>query len=111
MTYENESQRLELLGLDDQGRPVYGHPLVRPLSAPTAPVQPQQYAAPVQAPQPLVQRPVGAGAGKWLAIGVGASVLVLSLALALVAVAVSVVALTVCALVLRAVWNDVRKER
>jgi hypothetical protein len=110
MTYEQPPQRLELLGLDANGQPVYGTPLTPPPAAVQRPQAPQ-YAPPVQQLQPLVQRPLGASAGKWIGIGVGASVLVLSLALAMVAVAVSVVALTICVLVLRGVWNDVRKGR
>ncbi|MFJ6438165.1 hypothetical protein [Streptomyces sp. NPDC091416] len=50
------------------------------------------------------------GVAKWLAIGVGGSVLLLAVAVSAVAVAISAVALTVCVLVLRSVWQDVRRK-
>ncbi|MCX4549252.1 hypothetical protein [Streptomyces sp. NBC_01500] len=65
----------------------------------------QQSPTPVPVP---VQRSSG-GAGKWIAIGAGSSVFLLAFALSAVAVAISAVSLTVCVLVLRAVWQDVRK--
>ncbi|MFJ4987913.1 hypothetical protein ACIP9H_29430 [Streptomyces sp. NPDC088732] len=48
-------------------------------------------------------------AAKWIGIGVGGSVFLLAVAISAVAVAISAVALTVCLLVLRGIWNDVRK--
>lgn len=70
-----------------------------------------------QAQQPACQhqRPAPAkssgSAVKWLAVGMGGSALILSVAVSAVAVAVSAVALTVCLLVLRSVWQDMRKGR
>ncbi|URN12491.1 hypothetical protein LUW77_14930 [Streptomyces radiopugnans] len=46
-----------------------------------------------------------------MAAGVGGSVFLLAVAVSAVAVAVSAVALTVCLLVLRSVWQDIRRER
>ncbi|MET9534694.1 hypothetical protein ABZY02_29740 [Streptomyces sp. NPDC006649] len=66
-----------------------------------------QHPAPA-APQPVPQS--SGGAGKWIGIGVGASVFLLTVALSAVAVAISVVSLTVCVLVLRSVWHDIRKS-
>ncbi|MCG3041143.1 hypothetical protein L7D48_11325 [Streptomyces sp. S1A] len=65
---------------------------------------PCQHAHPVPAPRP-------SSAGKWVAAGVGGSVFLLAVAVSAVAVAVSAVALTVCLLVLRSVWQDIRAER
>ncbi|MFJ5287812.1 hypothetical protein [Streptomyces sp. NPDC088348] len=62
------------------------------------------------APPPPVDRSSGS-AGKWIGIGVGASVFLLTVALSAVAVAISVVSLTVCLLVLRSVWHDIRQGR
>ncbi|WP_371791922.1 hypothetical protein OG217_23245 [Streptomyces sp. NBC_01023] len=62
---------------------------------------------PAPTPPPVQQSP--ASAGKWIGIGVGASVFLLTVALSAVAVAISVVSLTVCVLVLRSVWHDIRK--
>lgn len=47
--------------------------------------------------------------GRWLALGVGGSFLAVSLAVSVVAVAVSAVALVVALLILRSVWQGVRK--
>lgn len=66
-----------------------------------------------QQPAPVVPAPVirsSGGAGKWLAIGVGGSALLLAVAVSAIAVAISAVALTVCLLVLRSVWQDVRRK-
>ncbi|MDG9705527.1 hypothetical protein [Streptomyces sp. DH37] len=60
-----------------------------------------------QAPAPVRQ----GSAGKWVAAGVGGSVLLLALAVSAVAVAISAVALTVCLLVLRNVWQEIRADR
>lgn len=68
----------------------------------TSPVHP----SPPPAPAP---RSSG-GAAKWLAIGAGGSALLLAVAVSAVAVAISAVALTVCLLVLRSIWQDVRKK-
>jgi hypothetical protein len=75
-----------------------------------AAVQAAQQPAVCQHQQP-VPAPVKAsgGAVKWLAVGMGGSALILSVAVSAVAVAVSAVALTVCLLVLRSVWQDMRK--
>ncbi|MEU2251151.1 hypothetical protein [Streptomyces sp. NPDC019224] len=57
--------------------------------------------------------PAGRDSGsvaKWLAIGVGGSALLLAVAVSAIAVAISAVALTVCVLVLRSVWQDVRRK-
>ena len=50
-------------------------------------------------------------AAKWIGIGVGGSVLMISFALSAMAVAISAVVLTVCLLVLRSVWQDMRKGK
>ncbi len=50
-------------------------------------------------------------AGKWVAAGVGGSVFLVAFALSAVAVAISAVSLTVCLLILRGVWTDLRRER
>ncbi|MBM9621814.1 hypothetical protein ACFQ60_17740 [Streptomyces zhihengii] len=60
------------------------------------------------APAPVVRS--SGGAAKWLAIGAGGSALLLAVAVSAVAVAISAVALTVCLLVLRSVWQDVRRK-
>lgn len=58
---------------------------------------------------PPAVRPPGS-AVKWIGVGVGGSVFLLAFALSAVALAISAVALTVCVLVLRSVWQDVRKS-
>lgn len=50
-------------------------------------------------------------AAKWVAAGVGGSMFLISVAVSAVAVAVFAVALTVCLLVLRGVWQQVREDR
>jgi hypothetical protein len=60
------------------------------------------------APAPVV-RASGGGAAKWLAIGMGGSALLLAVAVSAIAVAISAVALTICVLILRSVWQDIRK--
>lgn len=72
-------------------------------------LQAQQLAQP-----PVCQHPPAAprqpsNAGKWVAAGVGGSVLLIALAISAVAVAAAVVSLTVCVVILRSVWRDVRK--
>lgn len=76
----------------------------------TAVLQAQQLTqqqAPCQHP-PAVRS--SGSAAKWVGIGVGGSALLLAVAVSAVAVAVSAVALTVCLLVLRSVWQDIRKS-
>lgn len=68
---------------------------------------PQQPACQHQAPAVKTS----GGAGKWIGIGVGGSVFMLAFALSAVAVAISAVALTACLLILRSVWQDIRKGR
>jgi hypothetical protein len=48
-------------------------------------------------------------ATKWLVIGGTAATVGIALAVSAVAVAISAVALTFCLLIVRSVWNDVRK--
>ncbi|WP_406348140.1 hypothetical protein OHA44_15335 [Streptomyces sp. NBC_00144] len=67
-----------------------------------------QQQSPTAPPVPVQQS--SGGAGKWIGIGIGASVFLLTVALSAVAVAISVVSLTVCVLVLRSVWHDIRKS-
>lgn len=61
------------------------------------------------APPAHVVRTSG-GAAKWIGIGVGGSVFLLTVAVSAIAVAISAVALTICLLVLRSVWQDIRKD-
>ncbi|WP_435285876.1 hypothetical protein [Streptomyces bacillaris] len=68
-----------------------------------------QGGAPSAYPGPPTVRPAGSAA-KWVGIGMGGSVFLIAFALSAVAVAISAVALTVCVLVLRSVWQDVRKS-
>ncbi|WP_328920662.1 hypothetical protein OG911_28070 [Streptomyces sp. NBC_00208] len=63
---------------------------------------------PAPPPAPVV-RSSGGGAMKWLAIGMGGSALLLAVAVSAIAVAISAVALTICILILRSVWQDIRK--
>ncbi|RPK93789.1 hypothetical protein [Streptomyces sp. ADI98-10] len=73
-------------------------------------LQAQQLNQPQQPPvPPPAVRPAGSAA-KWIGIGMGGSVFLVAFALSAVAVAISAVALTVCVLVLRSVWQDVRKS-
>ncbi|WP_406730909.1 hypothetical protein [Streptomyces sp. NBC_01794] len=75
-------------------------------------LQAQQLTQQIQqpaAPSP-VQRQSG-GAAKWIGIGVGGSIFLLTVAVSAVAVAISAVALTVCLLILRSVWQDMRKGK
>ena len=67
----------------------------------------QQHQQPV--PPAPVARSSG-GAAKWIGIGVGGSVFLLTVAVSAMAVAISAVALTICVLVLRSVWQDIRKD-
>lgn len=53
----------------------------------------------------------GAVAAKWLAAGVGGSFLALSLAISFIAVAIGAVALTVCLLILRQVWQQMQAQQ
>lgn len=64
----------------------------------------QQQPAP---PAPVVR--TSGGAAKWIGIGVGGSVFLLTVAVSAMAVAISAVALTICVLILRSVWRDIRK--
>jgi cell division protein FtsL len=48
-------------------------------------------------------------AAKWIGIGVGSSIFLLAFALSAIAVAISAVSLTICVLILRQVWQDIRK--
>ena len=64
----------------------------------------QQQPAP---PAPVAQQ--SGSAAKWIAIGMGGSALLLAVAVSAIAVAISAVALTVCLLVLKSVWQDLRK--
>ncbi|MFI6123263.1 hypothetical protein ACIBCU_26380 [Streptomyces sp. NPDC051064] len=50
------------------------------------------------------------GAAKWIGIGVGGAVFLLTVAVSAMAVAISAVALTICVLILRSVWQDIRKN-
>jgi hypothetical protein len=88
-----------ILGTDAFGRPVYGHPLTSqpPAYGPVVPLPPQRTAGP----------PVG----RWIALAVTGAAVSLALAVSIIAVAISAVALTVCLLILRSVWNDIRKGR
>ncbi|MDX5572894.1 MULTISPECIES: hypothetical protein [Streptomyces] len=74
-------------------------------------LQAQQLAQPQQPTVPMPVARSHGGAAKWIGIGMGGSVFLLAVALSAVAVAVSAVALTVCLLVLRSIWQDVRKGR
>lgn len=91
------------IGIGADGSPLYAY-------RDTAP-------APVQ-PAPLVQRPWAAYAGAGcfalaalLIVAFVAVVLVLGLALGLVVLAVAVTALTICLLVLRSMWRDLRTDK
>jgi hypothetical protein len=64
--------------------------------------QPQQPTCQHTAPAPQV--------GKWLALGAGGAVLGIAVALSAMAVAASAVALTVCLLILRAMWTDTQRK-
>lgn len=59
-------------------------------------------------PAPVVR--TSGGAAKWIGIGVGGSVFLLTVAISAMAVAISAVALTICVLILRSVWQDIRKN-
>ena len=49
--------------------------------------------------------------GKWIALAVGGPFLAVTLAISVMAFAISAVALTICVLVLRSVWTDMKKGR
>ncbi|WP_128817432.1 hypothetical protein [Streptomyces sp. S063] len=71
-----------------------------------------QQLVPQQPPTPTPVAPQSSGgAAKWIGIGVGGSIFLITVALSAVAVAISAAALTVCLLVLRSIWQDVRKGR
>lgn len=76
----------------------------------TAVLQAQQLTQQPTCQHPPAVRSSGSAA-KWVGIGVGGSALLLAVAVSAVAVAISAVALTVCLLVLRAVWADIQKGR
>lgn len=69
-------------------------------------LQHQPY-APLPAPAPSRSNDVV----KWVGIAAGASVFLLTVAVAFVAIAIGAVAVTICALVLRSIWNDVNEDR
>lgn len=75
-----------------------------------AALQAQQLTQQQTPPPPPAPRQSG-GAAKWIGIGVGGSVFLLTVALSAIAVAISAVALTVCLLVLRSMWTDMKKGR
>ncbi|WP_405563455.1 hypothetical protein [Streptomyces sp. NBC_01180] len=77
----------------------------------TAVLTAQQLAQQPTQPAPQPVRQSSGSAGKWIGIGVGGSALLLTIAVSAVAVAISAVALTVCLLVLRSLWTDVRKGK
>ncbi|MFF3060884.1 hypothetical protein [Streptomyces sp. NPDC057909] len=58
-------------------------------------------------PAPVVR--TSGSAAKWIGIGMGGSALLLAVAVSAIAVAISAVALTICVLILRSVWQDIRK--
>jgi hypothetical protein len=64
----------------------------------------QQPAAP-----PVVQ-PQPSSAGKWIGIGIGGSVFLMTLAVCAVAVAVAAVSVALVAVVIYAIWRDIRKR-
>ena len=69
----------------------------------------QQAPAPVcQHAHPVVQS--SGGAAKWIGLGVGGSILLLTVAISAVAVAISAVSVAILVLVLKSVWNDVKKR-
>ncbi|MEV0492386.1 hypothetical protein [Streptomyces atratus] len=63
---------------------------------------------PTAPPAPVVRS--SGGAAKWIGIGMGGSALLLAVAVSAIAVAISAVALTICILILRSVWQDIRKN-
>lgn len=63
---------------------------------------------PPPAPPAPLQQP---NTGKWIALGVAAPFLAVTLAISLVAFAITAVCLTICALVLKGLWDDFRKDR
>ncbi|MGH3309740.1 MAG: hypothetical protein ACRDP3_04005 [Streptomyces sp.] len=67
----------------------------------------QQPVRTVQAPAPVVKS--SGGAAKWAGIGVAATFLSVAIAVSLVSAAIATVCLTVCVLILRDVWNSIRK--
>ncbi|WP_030342249.1 hypothetical protein [Streptomyces californicus] len=71
-------------------------------------LQAQQFTQ--QRPAPPAAAPSSGGAAKWIGIGLGGSIFLIAFAVSAVAVAISAVALTVCVLVLRSVWQDIRKS-
>ncbi|MFD8471902.1 hypothetical protein ACFV2E_07560 [Streptomyces globisporus] len=63
-----------------------------------------------QPPAPAPAAPSSGSAAKWIGIGIGGSVFLLTVAVAAVAVAISIAGLTICILVLRSVWQDVKPK-
>ncbi|MEV3846908.1 hypothetical protein AB0J30_08960 [Streptomyces microflavus] len=61
------------------------------------------------APAPTAPHRSG-GAAKWIGIGVGGSIFLITVALSAIAVAISVTGLTICVLVLRSVWQDLKPK-
>lgn len=85
------------LGVDADGRPVYGWPREQP---PT--VVHHHHAAPARrAPQP------GEVLG-WLGVAGAVAAVLLAVAVSAVAVALASLAITILALVLRGLWKDIR---
>jgi hypothetical protein len=73
-----------------------------PVFQPNAPQQ--------SAPMCQHNHPQPAPVGKWLAIGAAGTALGIAVALSALAVAASAVALTICLLVLRAMWQDTQRK-
>ncbi|MFJ3141424.1 hypothetical protein ACIPJM_03030 [Streptomyces halstedii] len=75
-------------------------------------LQAQQITQAQQTPVVPPPAPRASGsAAQWIGIGIGGSALLLTIAVSAVAVAISAVALTICALVLRSVWQDINKPK
>ncbi|MBC3982750.1 SpdD protein [Streptomyces sp. AC536] len=90
------------IGLTADGKPIYPYtPTLAP--PPVAACQHTRVPAPPGRPAPEVV--------KWVTIGAGASIFLLTVAVAAVAVAIGAVAITICVLVLRSLWQEMRKGR
>ncbi|MEU2800256.1 hypothetical protein [Streptomyces sp. NPDC007117] len=63
-----------------------------------------------QPPVPAPAAPSSGGVAKWIGIGVGGSIFLITVALSAIAVAISVTGLTICVLVLRSVWQDIKPK-
>ena len=64
-------------------------------------VVPVQQVAPVQAGQ----------MGKWIGIGIGGSMMLATLAVSMVAFAIGAISVTICALILRHIWQDIQRGK